>query len=154
MNLDNKSPLWRTALIVYYDLEFSGNIRLDFGKHCSIHEIAANCKREKFFCRVNPYLTKERVEPPVDPKYHMPSKLELEEMQAPSFPAAYDLFINFIYRLLVKQKKKWVMPDEHYSFKRGNCEFFALNPNIYKLNDSEFKEQLKYYAAKPRTILF
>ena len=117
MNLDNKSPLWKTALIVYYDLEFSGNIRLDFGQHCSIHEIAANCKREKFFCRVNPYLTKERVEPPVDPKYHMPSKQELGEMRAPSFPAAYDLFMNFIYSLLMKQKKKWVCLISHNGFR-------------------------------------
>ena len=47
-----------------------------------------------------------------------------------------------------KKGKKWVMPDEHYSFKRGNCEFFALNPNIYKLNDKEFKEQLKYMLPR------
>ena len=47
-----------------------------------------------------------------------------------------------------KQGKKWYMPDEFYSFTKGNCEFFALNPNIYKLNDNEFKDQLKYMVPK------
>ena len=32
-----------------------------------------------------------------------------------------------------KEGKKWYMPDEFYSFKKGNCEFFALNPNIYNI---------------------
>ena len=47
-----------------------------------------------------------------------------------------------------KEGKKWYMPDEFYSFKKGNCEFFALNPNIYKINDKEFKDQLKYMIPK------
>ena len=47
-----------------------------------------------------------------------------------------------------KEGKKWYMPDEHYTFKRGDCEFFAINPNIYKLNDKEFKEQIKYILPR------
>lgn len=117
MNLDNKNSLWKSALIVYYDLEFSGNIRLDFGQHCSVHEIAAQCKHDRFFCHVNPYLTKERVEAPVDTKYHMPSKEELESMQAPSFPVAYNMFMNYILSLLEKRKKKWVCLVSHNGFR-------------------------------------
>ena len=117
MNLQNTSPLWKSALIVYYDLEFSGNIRLDFGRHCSIHEIAAQTKQDRFFCRVNPYLTKEKVEAPVDPKYHMPSRQELEEMKALPFPKAYDLFVSFLYNLLAKRKKKWVCLVSHNGFR-------------------------------------
>lgn len=117
MNLDNKNSLWKTALIVYYDLEFSGNIRLDFGKHCSVHEIAAQCKHDRFFCHVNPYLTKEQVEAPVDPKYHMPSKEELERMQAPSFPIAYGMFMRFVLDLLEKKKKKWACLVSHNGFR-------------------------------------
>ena len=125
MNLSNESELWKSALIVYYDLEFSGNIRLDFGKQCSIHEIAAQSKNDRFFCRVNPYATKEVVEPPVDPKYHMPSQQELEQMQALTFPTAYDQFVSFIYRLLLKRKKKWVCLVSHNGF-RGD-KIFIMN---------------------------
>tara|TARA_B110000003_G_scaffold269311_1_gene300150 strand:+ start:416 stop:1279 length:864 start_codon:yes stop_codon:yes gene_type:complete len=123
MNLSNESELWKSALIVYYDLEFSGNIRLDFGKQCSIHEIAAQSKNDRFFCRVNPYATKEVVEPPVDPKYHMPSQQELEQMQALTFPTAYDQFVSFIYRLLLKRKKKWVCLVSHNGFRGDKIVF-------------------------------
>lgn len=117
MNLHNKNPVWKSALIVYYDLEFSGNIRLDFGRHCSVHEIAAQSKNEKFFCRVNPYLTKETVEAPVDPKYHMPSKEELNEMRAPPLPHAIHMFVSFVLQLLQKRKKKWVCLVSHNGFR-------------------------------------
>lgn len=117
MNLENTNELWKSALIVYYDLEFCGNIRSEFAATCSIHEIAAQSKQDRFFCRVNPYMTKETVEPPVDPKYHMPSKEELEQMNALSFPTAYDMFLSFVYGLLIKRKKKWVCLISHNGFR-------------------------------------
>ena len=75
-NLHSKHSQWKKALLVYYDIEFSGNIRSEFGKDCSIFEIALSCKREEFFCVINPYLTKTNVQPTVHPKYKMLSKEE------------------------------------------------------------------------------
>ena len=137
MNLDNKSPLWKSALIVYYDLEFSGNIRLDFGKHCSVHEIAAQCKNDRFFCHVNPYLTKNTVEPPVDPKYHMPSKKELESMNALSFPAAYERLLSFVYGLMQKRKKQWVCMISHNGF-RGDKIVLEHEITFHRLPPAPF----------------
>lgn len=117
MNLNNDNPLWKSALIVYYDLEFSGNIRLEFGKKCSIHQIAAQTRKDHFYCQINPYLTKETVEPPVDPKYHMPSEEEFLTMSAYSFPDAYNSFVAFLYRLLLKRNKTWVCLVSHNGFR-------------------------------------
>ena len=117
MNLNNKSLQWKSALIVYYDLEFSGNIRHDFGSKCSIHELAAQSKNERFYCKINPHLTKDVVEPPVDPKYHMPSKDDYKTIDAVSFPVAYQNFVAFIFQLLHRRRKKWVCLISHNGFR-------------------------------------
>lgn len=117
MNLNNKSLQWKSALIVFYDLEFSGNIRNNFGENCSIHEIAAQSKSERFYCKINPYLTKHVVEPPVDTKYHMPSKEEFQRIHALPFPIAYQNFVAFIFQLLQKRRKKWVCLISHNGFR-------------------------------------
>lgn len=117
MNLSSNDHRWKSALLVYFDYEFSGNIRHNFGSKCSIHQIAARSKNEKFFCRVNPYLSKDQVEPPVDTKYYMPSKAEFEELEAVDFEEAYYKFLSFILRLLLKRKKKWVCLISHNGFR-------------------------------------
>tara|TARA_Y100000817_G_scaffold311473_1_gene303676 strand:- start:136 stop:1134 length:999 start_codon:yes stop_codon:yes gene_type:complete len=108
---------WKSALIVYYDLEYSGNIRHNFGKGCSIHQIAAESKRDKFFVRINPYLCKEVVEPPVDPKYHMPSKEGFHGLGASDFPTAFNALVGFVFALLKKRKKQWVCMVSHNGFR-------------------------------------
>ena len=117
MNLSSTDKRWKSALIVYYDFEFSGNIRHNFGTQCSIHQIAAQCKNETFFCQINPYLSKETVEPPVDTKYFMPSKEDFLKENAYTFKEGYEQFISFILRLLLKRKKKWVCLISHNGFR-------------------------------------
>ena len=117
MNLSSTDSRWKTALIVYYDFEFSGNIRQNFGSQCSIHQIAAQCKNESFFCQINPYLSKEQVEPPVDIKYRMPSKEEFLNEDACTFQEGYQRFVAFILRILVKRKKRWVCLISHNGFR-------------------------------------
>ena len=117
MYLTKTSPKWKTCLIVYYDLEFSGDIRTDFGLGCSIHQIAAKTKRNQFFCNVNPYLTKNNVARPIDAKYPMMSKEAFFKSNAVSFPEAYSRFVNFLYKLLLKRNKKWVLLVSHNGFR-------------------------------------
>ena len=117
MYLTKKDPKWKTCLIVYYDLEFSGDIRVNFGLGCSIHQIAAKSKRNQFFCNVNPYLTKKNVARPIDDRYPMMSKEAFYDSNAVSFPEAYSRFINFLYKLLLKRNKKWVLLVSHNGFR-------------------------------------
>ena len=114
ISLHNKDCRWRTALLVYYDLEYSGNICSEFGKDCSIWEMAFICKREQLFCMVNPYLSKDSVQPPVDDKYMMPTREEYEKnVEAVPFEEAYNRLVAFVSRLLNKYKKKWVCLISH-----------------------------------------
>ena len=117
MYLTSKNAKWKTCLIVYYDLEFSGDIRNNFGRECSVHQIAAKSKRNQFFCNVNPYLTKTNVARPIDAKYPMMSKEAFFKSNAVSFPEAYSRFINFLYKLLLKRNKKWVLLVSHNGFR-------------------------------------
>lgn len=117
MYLTKKNPKWKSCLIVYYDLEFSGDIRCNFGLGCSIHQIAAKSKRNQFFCNVNPYLTKNNVARPIDAKYPMMSKEAFYKSNAVSFPDAYSRFVTFLYKLLLKRNKNWVLLVSHNGFR-------------------------------------
>ena len=117
-NLHSKNSQWKKALLVYYDIEFSGNIRSEFGKDCSIFEIALSVKKEGFFCVVNPYLTKANVQPTVHPKYKMLSKEEYsKDTNAKPFHVAIQCVRKFIDRQLKKHKKKWVCMISHNGFR-------------------------------------
>jgi len=139
MNLSSDDPRWKSALLVYFDYEFSGNIRHNFGFNCSIHQIAARCKNDTFFCRINPHLLKETVEPPVDTKYYMPSKDEFKELQAIDFKQAYYKFLSYVLRLLLKRKKKWVCLISHNGFRSDkvvlehelHCHKLAMYPFFF-----------------------
>jgi DNA polymerase III epsilon subunit-like protein len=142
MNLSSSDVRWKSALILYYDYEFSGNIRNNFGSQCSIHQIAARSKSDRFFCRINPYLSKEQVEPPVHPKYSMPSKDEFKELEADSFCEAYDKFLGFVLRLLLKRKKEWVCLISHNGFRSDKIvlehelSYHKLQPYPFYFMDS------------------
>ena len=117
-NLHSKHSQWKKALLVYYDIEFSGNIRSEFGKDCSIFEIALCCKKEEFFCAINPYLTKTNVQPTVHPKYKMLSKEEYSKnTDAKSFHIAIYRVKKFLDRLLKKHRKTWVCMISHNGFR-------------------------------------
>ena len=118
VNLHSRDSQWKTALLVYYDIEFSGNIRSEFGIDCSIFEIALCCKKEELFCMINPHLSKTNVHPTVDPKYKMLSKEEYSRQTiAVPFEVAYYLVTKFVNRLLKKHKKKWVCMISHNGFR-------------------------------------
>lgn len=116
-NLNNKAKHWKKALVVFFDIEFSGNIRSEFGKDCSIFEIALSCKKEELFCMINPYLTKKNVQPTVHPKYKMVSKEEYSNTNAKPFPVVVKKVENFVKRLLKKHKKEWVCFISHNGFR-------------------------------------
>jgi len=60
---------------------------------------------------------------------------------------------NSIYQLHYAKKskengKKWIMPSNYYSFKKGNTEFFVLDTNFYqyRLEPEKIVEQLNYIS--------
>jgi len=127
--LESTNNIWNNALIVVFDIEYSGNIQYNFGKNCAIWEWAAQVYQNKpldpnnnpkpFHQYINPKYTRGNiVPPPVDIKYAMPTDDEFRAKKALSFNKCVDMFCKWLdFNSNVKETYTWICLCSHNNFR-------------------------------------
>ena len=125
--LEGSNKVWQNALIVVYDIEYSGNIQYNFGTNCAIWEWAAQVysndvsqtAAKPFHRLINPKYTRGNiVPPPVDKKYAMPSDDEFRKRKALSFNKCIDLFCKWLdFNSNINKNYTWICLCSHNNFR-------------------------------------
>tara|TARA_A100001015_G_scaffold103684_1_gene115113 strand:+ start:3706 stop:4578 length:873 start_codon:yes stop_codon:yes gene_type:complete len=125
--LHSGDPLWENALIVAYDIEYSGNIQYNFGTNCAIWEWAAQIytnsqtvetNAKPFHKYINPKYTRGIIPPPVEEKYAMPTDEEFRKKKALSFNKCIDMFCKWLdFNCNVNRKYTWICLCSHNNFR-------------------------------------
>ncbi len=125
--LEATNSLWENALIIVFDIEYSGNIQYNFGTNCAIWEWAAQVYENKCFKNhpkpfhqyINPKYTRgNTVPPPVDNKYVMPTDEEFRKKNALSFNKCIDMFCKWLdFNSNISEDYTWICLCSHNNFR-------------------------------------